>query len=56
METCQQQFIHIDIVSILQFPKNSTLFIEIHFCYRNTSMEYFLNIIKKKIYPLYIIV
>ena len=48
--------LHIEIVSILQFPKNSTLFIDINFFHRNTSREYFLNIIKKKIYPLYIIV
>ena len=48
--------LHIEIVSILQFPNNSTLFIDIHFSYRNTSIEYFLKIIKKKIYPLYIIV
>ena len=43
--------LHIDIVSILQFPKNSTLFIDIHFCYRNTSIEYFLKIILKKNLP-----
>ena len=47
--------LHIEIVSILQFPNKSTLVIDIHLFYRNTSIEYFLKFIKKKIYPLYII-
>ena len=43
--------LHIEIVSILQFPNNSTLVIDIHLFYRNTSIEYFLKFMKKNFTP-----